>query len=379
MVKDYNGKEFESITELCQFYNISKSTYRSRIKNGWPPKCALLVPVTDKYKTRSIKDHLGNKFKNLKDMLIFYNISVSAYQYRITHGWSLEKTLTTPVKKEKKEIIINQIHYKSVDDVCQKFGISRRTYFKYAASNMLEKLTLSKQDTHPHKGHSSIIILDGKEYHGWKEVYQKLKLHRQTIQRRLKNGMSEYDAINQPSRKSTQVPINITIDHLGNKYASFASMCHHYGQDPSIIKKRVIENNWPLKCALLYTTRANEHILLQGYNDLCTTHPQLASQWHPTKNSPLLPSDIGAWHKEPIWWLCKYGHEYKHIPNNKRSCKCPYCKTENITYAGCKAQLLFTFGSQLYYGAICETCGFEAIMTPQEMAEHNETCHKQKQ
>ena len=34
--------------------------------------------------------------------------------------------------------------------------------------------------------------------------------------------------------------------------------------------------------------------LIRGVNDLATTHPKLAVEWHPTKNGELKPSDVSA-------------------------------------------------------------------------------------
>ena len=49
--------------------------------------------------------------------------------------------------------------------------------------------------------------------------------------------------------------------------------------------------------------------LLQGFNDLLTTHPKLASQWHPTRNNALTPNQITAQNWVKVWWICKNGHE----------------------------------------------------------------------
>ena len=42
----------------------------------------------------------------------------------------------------------------------------------------------------------------------------------------------------------------------------------------------------------------------RGYNDLATTNPELAKEWHPTKNGCLLPEDVTAGANKKIWWLC---------------------------------------------------------------------------
>lgn len=51
--------------------------------------------------------------------------------------------------------------------------------------------------------------------------------------------------------------------------------------------------------------------VLPGFNDLATTHPNLAAEWHPTKNGDLTPSDVTKGSKRKAWWLGKCGHEWE--------------------------------------------------------------------
>ena len=50
--------------------------------------------------------------------------------------------------------------------------------------------------------------------------------------------------------------------------------------------------------------------VLAGENDLATTHPQLAAQWHPTKNKQLRPRDVVAGNIRKVWWQCEQGHDW---------------------------------------------------------------------
>ena len=54
-----------------------------------------------------------------------------------------------------------------------------------------------------------------------------------------------------------------------------------------------------------------------GFNDLATTHPHLAAEWHPTKNINLAPTDVTAGSNKNVWWLGKCGHEWKISPNHR--------------------------------------------------------------
>lgn len=67
--------------------------------------------------------------------------------------------------------------------------------------------------------------------------------------------------------------------------------------------------------------------ILPGENDLATTHPQLAAQWHPTKNGTLTPQMISHGYDRKVWWLCSKGHEWQASPNSrvKTGAQCPVC------------------------------------------------------
>jgi hypothetical protein len=44
-----------------------------------------------------------------------------------------------------------------------------------------------------------------------------------------------------------------------------------------------------------------------GFNDFATKYPELAKQWHPTKNGNLKSSDVAAHSDKNVWWL--YSHD----------------------------------------------------------------------
>ena len=51
--------------------------------------------------------------------------------------------------------------------------------------------------------------------------------------------------------------------------------------------------------------------VISGSNDLATTHPVLAKEWHPTKNHPLKPNEVFSGSASRFWWKCKSGHEWE--------------------------------------------------------------------
>jgi len=68
---------------------------------------------------------------------------------------------------------------------------------------------------------------------------------------------------------------------------------------------------------------------IDGYREynLSALHPDVASQWHPTKNGTLTPEDVTPCSNIKVWWLCGKGHEWKATVNSKNRNKnrCPFC------------------------------------------------------
>ena len=46
-------------------------------------------------------------------------------------------------------------------------------------------------------------------------------------------------------------------------------------------------------------------------NNLKFNFPDIAKEWHPTKNDDLKPSDVVKYANRKAWWLCKNGHEWQ--------------------------------------------------------------------
>lgn len=73
-------------------------------------------------------------------------------------------------------------------------------------------------------------------------------------------------------------------------------------------------------------------IIVPGINDLAYTHPELAAQWHPTKNGTLTPQKVSHGYDRKVWWICEKGHEWqvKITDRTWGSHGCPYCTGQDV-------------------------------------------------
>ena len=50
--------------------------------------------------------------------------------------------------------------------------------------------------------------------------------------------------------------------------------------------------------------------IITGKTDLATLYPEIAAEWHPTKNGDLQPDQVAQYNDRVVWWLCTQGHEW---------------------------------------------------------------------
>lgn len=113
--------------------------------------------------------------------------------------------------------------------------------------------------------------------------------------------------------------------HTPQEYALYSSQkvwwqCHLCGYEwKASIKSRAEGHGCPV---------CSNSIVRAKFNDLATTHPELAQEWHPTKNT-LKPTDVSAGSDKIVWWQCKFGHEWEAKINNRKSgTGCPHCSQQ---------------------------------------------------
>lgn len=103
--KDHLGNEFISLKEMLKHYDLDRSNYYRRKERGWSlekiltTKKATTGRASEKYKEKHHKkhyDHLGNEYNSVDEMCKYYGIGRTTYIYRMNHDWPLKYALTIP-------------------------------------------------------------------------------------------------------------------------------------------------------------------------------------------------------------------------------------------------------------------------------------------
>lgn len=72
---------------------------------------------------------------------------------------------------------------------------------------------------------------------------------------------------------------------------------------------------------------------IPGENDLETLLPDLAQEWHPSRNEGLTPRDVKPGSKKPAWWIGVCGHEWRTSGVGDRGVQgkgCPFCAGRKV-------------------------------------------------
>lgn len=129
---------------------------------------------------------------------------------------------------------------------------------------------------------------------------------------------------------------------------------------------------------------SNKNVLV-GFNDLRTSFPELAKQWHPSLNESLHPDAVTSRYSKKVWWVCDKGHEWD-MPVNDRTNRgrgCPACSGHKVvsgdndlatlhpdvagewhpTKNGEVLPSMVRPGSATKYWWLSETCGHKWLMS----------------
>lgn len=73
-------------------------------------------------------------------------------------------------------------------------------------------------------------------------------------------------------------------------------------------------------------------VVIPGENDLASLFPELAAQWHPTRNGQRTPENVAPYSNKKVWWRCPLGHDYAASVGARTvgGSDCPYCAGRKV-------------------------------------------------
>ena len=110
--------------------------------------------------------------------------------------------------------------------------------------------------------------------------------------------------------------------------------------------------------------------VIEGQNDLAHLRPDLASEWHPSKND-LSPSQVTLGSDRPVWWLGRCGHEWRAtIASRTKGRGCRRCNSASRS-SGESSLLGFIKSLGVSFDENCRTALDIGLELDMYLPEHN--------
>ena len=173
------------------------------------------------------------------------------------------------------------------------------------------------------KSNKRNVIIEGREFDSINSAAIAFGLSRNTIDYRLSKGWTPEEAVGlepRPSHAASTPGIPVKVQ--GHDFKTIKEAAKYYGRAYTNIIER-LKAGCTIEQALGLVKRTDT---------LQSEYPELAKQWHPTKNASL-PADTVAPHSgQKVWWLGPHGHEWKAVINSRtRGHGCPFCAGQKPT------------------------------------------------
>lgn len=167
------------------------------------------------------------------------------------------------------------------------------------------------------------LYIRGSHYSSIESAARAHGLSRNTVDYRLSKGWTPEEAVGldpRPSHAGSTPGIKIRVQD--REFNNIKEAAKYYGRSYTHIFYR-LKNGATIEQALGLVKRTGS---------LQSEYPELAKQWHPTRNSPLTADSVAPHSGQKVWWLCKNGHEWKAVISSRtRGCGCPYCVEQRPT------------------------------------------------
>lgn len=184
------------------------------------------------------------------------------------------------------------------------------------------------------KSNKRKIIIDGQEFESLESAARAFNMSRNTLDYRLSKGWTPKEAVGLEPRPShaAKTP-GLPVKVLDREFKNIKAAAKHYKRAYTHVIGRLKQGSTIEEAlGLDPSTGLPKNPPLKRHRSFIVEYPELAKQWHPTKNAPFSAEKITSGSSINVWWLCLNGHEWKSpISNRVKGSGCPYCSGQKPT------------------------------------------------
>lgn len=223
--KDHLGNEFESKAAMCDYWHIPRTVFFRRQREGWSVEKSLTTPLTSrcqhKTQARMVHDHLGNEYSCIEEMCKAHNISKKQYLINIRNNCSIKDALTTVTERG-----ITRDHlgreYASINEMCRAYNITKTVL----RSRLELGWTLKEILENPQKKYPNKAVEDhlGNKFDSINEMLAHYNISHIKYMERLKRGYTLEEALSADANFAADT----CVDHKGNVFARKKDMALYW-------------------------------------------------------------------------------------------------------------------------------------------------------
>lgn len=315
-------KEYKSLESAANAFGKSRNTVDYRLSKGWTPEQAvgLVPPPGFASKTSGIPVQVeGREFKTLKEASKYYKRAYTHVIEILKKGRSIEQALglvkrADTLEREYSELA-KQWHPTKNNGLTPNdisYGSGLRVWWQCSNNHEWEAVINSRR-----QGSGCPYCAGQKPTEKKNFAITYPELLKQWNFEKNKN----LDPFKLTPRSNQKVWWTCEKDHSWQATITNKTRVGYKGECPYCLNRKLCKDN-----------------------SLSFLRPDIAQDWHPTKNHPLTPDDVIAGGGVKVWWVCKHNHEWQATVgtrvNNSTGCsKCSLqtSRIEIAVYAEIKA------------------------------------------
>lgn len=223
---EYKGEKYDSIRSLADAAGVPVSTMKYRLSHGWSVEQAVETPVGDQSKEIIYE---GKRYPSLMALAREQNLDYGRLETRLQYGWTIEDAVKTPIQSMERKVIFKGCLYPSLGDLARELeipynilshNVNRCEDIEAAVEK--SRQSLSKQP----------YVLWGRTFTSYAEIAQAYGVGVDAIAGRLAQGLTLEDTV--LKLLSTE-----PICFLGKTYTGIAELCAEFSIQPANVYERL--------------------------------------------------------------------------------------------------------------------------------------------